>query len=79
MKPADAIKNQASTSFLPPIIPISDKIKLLFGNCILAENIKLAISKYSRVMSCQTDLCNSPSVIFPKLSKAVLCEDGFHI
>ena len=51
----------------------------MFGSCIKAETMALAINKDLRVvMSCQSDGCNSPSLVIPKLSKSILCSDGFY-
>ena len=48
------------------------------GHCIPVENMMLGTSEITKVMSCQSNLCNSPSIVLPKLSKAILCQDGFY-
>jgi hypothetical protein len=48
------------------------------GNCIPVEEMMLGTSEITKVMSCQDNLCNRPSFILPKLSKAILCSNGFY-
>lgn len=38
----------------------------------------LVVTPNAKVLSCQNDLCNSPFSILPKLSKLILCTDGFY-
>jgi hypothetical protein len=58
---------------------IIDKIKYYSGSCILADNMFLVETPNTKVMSCQKDLCNSPAIVLPKLSKSILCSDGFYV
>ena len=55
------------------------KLKFLFAGCIQAELMVFSISEIFRVMSCQNNLCNSPASVLPKLSKSILCTDGYYI
>ena len=51
---------------------VVNKVKFYYGGCIYEENMYLVVTRYYKVMFCQKDLCNSPSSVLPKLSKAIL-------